>query len=163
VGGADAISPTVHEVAHQWFYGLIGSDQLREPWLDEAAATYSEVLYEEGRHGSGRATGLLSEFRTWLRVHPEVETPIGMPVAQYEGLSDYGLFVYLKGALFFDALRTELGDERFFAFLHEYYDRYAYGFADAAGFQAEAEDECGCDLDALFDLWVFEGGPLPGP
>lgn len=163
VGGADAISPTVHEVAHQWFYGLIGSDQLREPWLDEAAATYSEVLYDEGRHGSGRATGLLSEFRAWLRVHPEAETPIGMPVAQYDGLSDYGLFVYLKGALFFDALRTELGDERFFAFLHEYYDRYAYGFADAAGFQAEAEDKCGCDLDALFDLWVFEGGPLPGP
>lgn len=163
VGGADAISPTVHEVAHQWFYGLIGNDQLREPWLDEAAATYSEVLYDEERYGQGRATGLLSEYRAWLRLDPEAETPIGLPVDRYPGVSDYGLFVYLKGALFFDALRTELGDEAFFSFLQEYYDRFAYGFADAAGFQAEAEDECGCDLEALFDLWVHDGGPLPGP
>ncbi|OGT27251.1 MAG: hypothetical protein A2Z17_05515, partial [Gammaproteobacteria bacterium RBG_16_66_13] len=37
LGGANVVEPTVHEVAHQWFYGLIGDDQLHEPWLDEAA------------------------------------------------------------------------------------------------------------------------------
>jgi hypothetical protein len=33
-----------HEVAHQWFYGLIGDDQARDPWLDESFATYAEAL-----------------------------------------------------------------------------------------------------------------------
>jgi aminopeptidase N len=33
-----------HEVAHQWFYGLVGDDQARDPWLDESFATYAEAL-----------------------------------------------------------------------------------------------------------------------
>jgi aminopeptidase N len=33
-----------HEVAHEWFYGLIGDDQARDPWLDESFATYAEAL-----------------------------------------------------------------------------------------------------------------------
>jgi aminopeptidase N len=39
-----------HEVAHQWFYGLVGDDQARDPWLDESFATYAEAL----DRGSGR-------------------------------------------------------------------------------------------------------------
>lgn len=41
-GARDATAS--HEVAHQWFYGLVGDDQARDPWLDEAFATYAEAL-----------------------------------------------------------------------------------------------------------------------
>src|SRR5699024_6835658 len=37
----------VHETAHQWWYGLVGNDQIKEAWLDEALTTYSEVIYNE--------------------------------------------------------------------------------------------------------------------
>jgi hypothetical protein len=33
-----------HEVAHMWFYGLVGNNQGRSPWLDESFATYAEGL-----------------------------------------------------------------------------------------------------------------------
>lgn len=36
---------TPHEVAHQWFYGLVGNDQGRDPWLDEGLATYAEARF----------------------------------------------------------------------------------------------------------------------
>jgi aminopeptidase N len=39
-GPAAIRSVVAHEVAHQWFYGLLGDDQLAEPWLDEGFATY---------------------------------------------------------------------------------------------------------------------------
>ncbi|MEK7682435.1 MAG: M1 family metallopeptidase [Chloroflexota bacterium] len=162
LGGPDLIHPTVHEVGHQWFYGLIGDDQLREPWLDEAAATYTQVLYLEQTEGSGSATGLLSDYREALREHPEPERPIGLGVADYASQWEYALFVYLKGALFFDALRTELGDKIFFEFLQAYYEDYRYKIATAVDFQSTAEATCACDLQALFDLWVYRGGELPG-
>jgi aminopeptidase N len=162
LGGTNLIHPTVHEVGHQWFYGLIGDDQLREPWLDEGAATYTQVLYLEETEGSGSATGLLSDFREQLRGHPNPELPIGRSVAGYPTQREYALFVYLKGALFFDALRAELGDEVFFAFLREYFQTFRYSIASAIDFQTTAEATCSCDLQALFDLWVYQGGELPG-
>ena len=37
---------TSHEVAHQWFYALVGNDQGRDPWIDEALATFAEWCFE---------------------------------------------------------------------------------------------------------------------
>jgi len=71
--------------------------------------------------------------------------------------------VYSKGALFFDALRREMGDRIFFRFLKDYYAAYRYGFARSQDFQATAEQTCACDLDALFDLWVYKGGEVTRP
>jgi len=162
LGGINLIHPTVHEVGHQWFYGLIGDDQLHEPWLDEGAATYTQVLYLEATEGSGSATGLLSDFREQLREHPTPGLPIGQPVGAYASQREYELFVYLKGALFFDALRAELGDEVFFQFLQDYFRTFRYSIVTAEDFQATAEASCACVLQPLFDLWVYEGGELPG-
>ncbi len=157
------VDPTVHEVAHQWFYGLIGDDQLREPWLDEALATYSQALYQERTYGVGRATGFLSSLRAILREHPASKTPIGLSVGGYATENDYGVLVYYKGALFVDALRHELGDREFTQFLQEYFQRYRYGFVSSEDFQDLAEEVCACDLDDLFDLWVYEGGDFLEP
>lgn len=151
----------VHEVGHQWFYSLIGDDQLLEPWLDEAAASYTEILYAEHAVSAAAARRALDDNWDYLEWAGDPTRPIGLPVADYD--DDYGLIVYGKGTLFFDALRRELGDGVFFDFLRAYFDRYRYGFATSAGFQEAAEETCACDLDALFDLWVYEGGPVERP
>ncbi len=153
----------VHEVGHQWFYSLIGDDQLREPWLDEAAASYTEVLYAEQVYGAGAAQSALDNFWFYVLSAENPELPIGLAIADYPSSNEYALLVYGKGALFFNALRRELGDEVFFDFLRNYYDTYKYGFATSAGYQAVAEETCGCELDELFNLWVFEGGPVTPP
>jgi aminopeptidase N len=154
---------TVHEVGHQWFYSLIGDDQLLEPWLDEAAATYTEVLYDENLRGLRAASGTLDFFWNALTTSDQPDLPIGLAVADYPSENDYGVIVYFKGALFFAALRSELGDEIFFEFLHNYYSDYRYGFATSKDFQAVAEQTCACNLEALFDLWVYKGGTVPRP
>lgn len=164
VDGSDFFEvATVHEVGHQWFYSLVGDDQLLEPWLDEAAATYTEVLYDENLHGRRAASETLDYFWNALNTSDLPGLPIGLAVVDYPSENDYGVIVYFKGALFFAALRSELGDERFFEFLHNYYDDYRYGFVTSKDFQAVAEQTCACDLDALFDLWVYKGGTLPRP
>jgi hypothetical protein len=163
LGSLSVIEPTVHEVAHQWFYGLIGDDQLHEPWLDEALATYSEALYYERVSGMGTATGFLSNLRVLLRNEPNASMPIGLGVDEYPSEEDYWVLVYFKGALFIDALRRELGDRIFFEFLSNYYQQYRYGFASSQDFQASAEAACHCDLQTLFDLWVYQGGEFLTP
>jgi hypothetical protein len=162
VGTPWVIEPTVHEVAHQWFYALIGGDQVDEPWLDEAAATFATALYYESSQGSGGGVGYLSNLRAVVRDQRNADLPIGLPVAGYGGVNEYAVIVYFKGALFFDALRQRLGEREFETFLKAYYDEYRFASADSAGFQSTAEQACSCDLGDLFDLWVYEGGEIPG-
>lgn len=163
VGTSNLEIPVVHEVAHQWFYGLIGDDQLEQPWLDEAAATYASVLFLEHDQGTGRATGELSHYRSVVAGSSISELPIGMGVGDYPTQNAYALIVYWKGALFFDALRQQLGDGAFFAFLKDYYKTYEFGFARSKDFQTSAESACGCQLQDFFNLWVYDGGPMPVP
>ena len=164
LGGFSVVEPVVHEVGHQWFYGLIGNDQLLDPWLDEAAATFTEILYYEAAFGPQRGTTALEGLRAIVESQAEnPDLPVGLPVGEYENEFEYAVIVYLKGALFFETLRRELGPEAFEEFLRAYYQDHLYGFALPEDFQATAEATCSCDLDSLFDLWVYEGGPLPGP
>ncbi len=95
-----------------------------------------------------------------MRNHPGNTTPIGLPVGDYVTQRDYSLLVYLKGALFLEELRQELGEDVFFGFMRAYFSAYRYGFPSGLDFQRTAEQACDCDLNALFDLWVYEGGQI---
>ncbi|HYY04448.1 MAG TPA: M1 family aminopeptidase [Gaiellaceae bacterium] len=49
VGSASIVTLLVqHETSHQWFYSLVGNDQARDPWLDEALATWSQIQLSGG-------------------------------------------------------------------------------------------------------------------
>ncbi len=157
------IESTVRDVAHQWFYGLLGNDQIREPWLDEATASFATALYYERAYGLGQGTGYLSDIRAILRSHPDSTQPIGLTVDRYENDSDYCTFIQLKGTLFLEALRNKLGSNRFNAFLSSLFTQYRYGMISAEDFQETAEATCACDLQDLFDLWVYEGGEVFPP
>ena len=54
---------TIHEFGHQWFYGLVGSDEMNEAWLDEGVISYAQLQYLESRYG--RDGNLTSWPRGW--------------------------------------------------------------------------------------------------
>ncbi len=147
-------SVVVHETAHEWFYNLVGNDQLDDPWLDEALAQYATLQYYEEAYGSQGAEGMLDSFYgRWERVDRE-PIPIGLPVAEYaEGA--YGAIVYGRGPLFFVALKEAMGAGPFEDFLGEYTATYRWKLATPEELRALAEGRCGCDLTTLFQEWVY--------
>ncbi|HSN75422.1 MAG TPA: M1 family metallopeptidase [Anaerolineae bacterium] len=152
-------STTAHEVAHQWFYNMVGNDQVDEPWLDEALTQYATLLYFGDRYGAAGEQGFRESLEgRWERTDGE-KIPIGLPVAAYSegGLypGTYGSIVYGRGALFFEALRDEMGQATFDAFLRDYVQAHRWGIATTASLRALAEQHCDCDLEALFEEWVY--------
>lgn len=108
----------IHEVAHQWWFGLVGNDQALEPWLDETLSTYSERIFYE------RINPAL--LGAWWNFRVNDFQPAGkIDISIYEGISfrPYTNAVYLRGAKFMENLRTRMGDEAFFAFLKDYATR----------------------------------------
>jgi hypothetical protein len=112
---------TPHEVAHQWFYGLVGNHQGRDPWLDEGIATYAEGRLE-GSLGSMMAKSI-----------PAVgQGRAGEPMAFWEGYQDaYYRSVYVQTAV---ALAGLGPDEQVDCALAHYVARNAHRIATPRDF-----------------------------
>ena len=143
----------VHEVAHMWWYNVVGNDVLREPWLDEGLTSYSgEYLYPEwaGQVRQGTAARRQEQL---ARLGLD-QVPIDQEVQAYTSAQAYVAVVYGRAPLFFDALRRELGDDAFFKLLREHYRRNAFSLATTLEFEALAEEIAGRDLDTFFQPWL---------
>jgi aminopeptidase N len=147
-------STVAHEVGHQWFYNLVGDDQLDDPWLDESLTQFATLQYYADEYGPGGEGGFRNSLEArWDSVN-RADIPIGLPVADYSG-QEYGAIVYGRGPLFFIALRERMGTETFDAFLKEYTETLSWGIATPEFLQSLAEQHCACDLDDLFHEWVY--------
>ena len=143
-----------HEVAHQWFYNLVGNDQLDDPWLDESLSQFATLQYFTDEYGQAGADGFRAELENrWARIRNE-NIPVGLPVRLYS-TSQYGAIVYGRGALFFEALRGEIGATNFDVFLKNYVMNNSWKIATPENLKAQAEQVCGCSLTPLFDKWIF--------
>ncbi len=151
-------STVAHEVAHQWFYNLVGNDQIDEPWLDEALAEYSIWLYQVDRYGRNVADDWSTSWGArWDRAG-RLAKPVGLPAAEYEP-NEYSPIVYCRGPLFLSALAERVGQGVFDKFLRDYASRFRWGIATTADFKSMAEDACKCELDDLYQEWLDRQAP----
>lgn len=148
---------TAHEIAHQWWYNLVGNDQVAEPWLDEGLTEYSTYFYYEEIYGK-RAADALRKTRweipyAYVQAR-DMDAPLGLPATSYSP-ENYETIVYAKGALFFHTLREKLGDEIFLKALRRYRETYAYRVATAQDIEQIFESVSGQNLQGLFTTWVY--------
>ena len=154
---------TAHEVAHQWWHGVVGSDAYKQPWLDESLTNWSSELYVA--ESSGADAGLLARdlfiaigYRRTL-AHGDVR--LDQPVDAFSA-SEYGTIVYGKGALMYAALRRQLSDTQFFEFLRSYYDRHRFARASGDDWRATLVAVAGQPVaDAFYAKWVTGASIAP--
>lgn len=121
-----------HEIAHSWFYSLVGNNQARDPWIDEAFATYAQarVSGQEGYYA-------LDDVPEQLRGN------LGRPMrywAERGGFGRYVRGVYDQGAAVLLEGRRRAGAERFDAALRSYVDTWAHKVVDPAGVETAFRD-----------------------
>jgi hypothetical protein len=143
-----------HEVGHQWFYNLVGNDQLDDPWLDESLTQFITLQYFTDEYGQEGAQGFRGSLEgRWQRIE-NANIPVGLPVREYSD-AEYSGIVYGRGALFFEALRDKLGSETFDIFIKDYTQNNSWGISTPEKLKAEAEQHCSCDLTPLFEEWIY--------
>lgn len=129
------VALTAHELAHQWWYGAVGNDQVNEPWLDESLAMMSELLFYEHYYPD------LVEWWWQFRVdrwHPTGYVDIS--IHDYPDSESYVHNMYGQAAHFLAELRQLMGENNFQAFLKAYYQENAFQFATGKAFFALAKN-----------------------
>jgi hypothetical protein len=106
----------VHELAHMWFYGMVGNSQFRDPWLDEGLASWAEAVVDGGS-GLVASDGL------------DLEGPVGGSMADYRTNEAYFGLVYDKGGAALLAAREAVGPPAFDAAIRCYIDANAWSIA----------------------------------
>jgi aminopeptidase N len=146
-----------HEVAHQWWYSVVGNDQVNVPWLDESLTNFSTVYYYEQTYGKARAEMAFEQFvaRSYELFRQQGrDLAVHQPVDQFAP-HEYGPIVYGKGALFFAEVRELLGDELFLEALRRYYQDRRYMLATPEDLLRVVEDVSGQELDQLYQEWML--------
>jgi hypothetical protein len=142
-----------HEVAHQWWYGLVGNNQYRHAFIDEGLANYMTVVYFEEIYGEASAEEQINynlKASYFSRLFKDGDAIVDQPTDDFPSQRAYVSIVYGKSALGFGKIREAIGDKAFFAALHSYVAEFRFGVAAPSDLKAAFEAASGTDLDELW-------------
>ncbi|MCC6555360.1 MAG: M1 family metallopeptidase [Polyangiaceae bacterium] len=106
---------TIHELAHQWFYGLVATDEHRYPFLDEGLTSYAEIEAMRALHGPSSAFGALgltldtAALKRAIALLGGQNAPIAQPASAFLSGRDYGALVYSRTAMLLETLSGVYG------------------------------------------------------
>jgi hypothetical protein len=158
----------MHEVGHNWFYGILGSNERENGWMDEGINSFNEMRYIYTKYPEKgidfgvpapilKAVGLegkKNRFQYYVAYlfskRQNADQPIQTHAAEFTELN-YGTIMYMKTATVFDYLKAYLGDSTFDNCMHKYFDKWKFKHPQPEDLRKIFEDETGKNLSWFFD------------
>lgn len=164
-----------HEVGHNWFYGILASNERAHPWMDEGMNSYYDRKYnalqnkaETGDYADVQAPFFrkrmpedLEEVLLQTMTALKKDQPIATAAAEFSELN-YNAIAYTKAARWMKLLENEMGEQVFSSIMKEYYSRWKFRHPYPEDFKSVAEELSGKKLDSIF-LLLSQKGSLSKP
>ncbi len=134
----------MHEVGHNWFYGILGNNERDYPFLDEGLNSFYEMRYIRTKYPELKLTSVLGkdstfkffglnkfkhraeyEFAYFLAAQKNLDQPIETEASKFSEFN-YGAIVYSKSALVFDYLMNYLGKDKFDEAMQFYFEQWKF-------------------------------------
>lgn len=151
-----------HEISHQYWNAVVGSDSHANPYIDETLAQFSAAAYFRDRYGAEREQQVLDrQVRLNYRLHRFVggaDGAVDRPVEGFASPVEYTGLVYGKGPFYYVELRRELGEAAFWAGMQAYYQRFRFRTVTPADLPAVLAESSGNRpaVDRLTRRWLAE-------
>ncbi|MDZ7262285.1 MAG: M1 family metallopeptidase [candidate division KSB1 bacterium] len=151
----------IHEFIHNYWYGMVASNEFEEPWLDEGFTTYTELKMFETLYGTkGNLLNLwgirLSNFESLKARYlagPDLDIICRKAWEFYPG--SYSINAYAKPALMLITLENYLGPEVMEKIMRTYFQRWRFKHPTTLDFMAVVNEVSGQDLSWFFDQVLF--------
>ncbi|MEK7226519.1 MAG: M1 family metallopeptidase, partial [Bacteroidota bacterium] len=145
-----------HEIGHNWFYGILGSNERKHPWMDEGINSYYDAKYQLNKYGKQPQLERIA-FET--KAVTKTDQPIELSSEKYSE-ANYGLVAYYKTAEWLRYLESQLGTVTFNRAMQEYYRRWQFKHPQPEDFKKLMEEVSGNNLDSFFS-YLSKTGTLP--
>ncbi len=149
-------SLVVHEVIHQWFYGIVGNDHYDHAWQDESLANFLMAYFYELEYGADTyEAAYLGDIEVpFLRYLFGVnDVVVDTPSDDFETANDYVIAAYYKGAIGMRVIMDEIGEEAFFAGLASYVETHRFAVAAPDDLFAAWEAAGDTNLSDIREQW----------
>jgi hypothetical protein len=145
-----------HEIGHNWFYGILATNEREHPWMDEGINSFYDSRYYVSKYGSRPQTErILFETRAINKIDQPIET-----TSEKFNLINYAVVAYYKTSEWMRYLEEQLGTESFNKAMQEYYRRWQFKHPQPEDFRKAIAESSGKDVDSVFS-YLNKKGILP--
>jgi len=138
----------VHEIAHQYWYGIVATNEFEHAWLDEGFTSYTEEKIMDNAYGVSYNSQVESSFITNRQ-------PLSLLAWEYDGKEAYAENVYLRGKLLLLDIESIIGETAMHKVLRQYYQKYKFKSPSTTEFQNVLEAVTKKDWQTYFNKFVF--------
>jgi len=156
----------VHEVGHNWFMSMLGSNERDHTWMDEGLNSYYQFRYEAEKYRGNSIFGdaipesvkkmPLDQFQqTVYRIIDEnipMKSAMETPADKFPDSDEYGIVSYVKTALWMYMLETAVGRDKVDLAVQNYFKKWKDKHPQPEDMQAAFEEAIGGKLDTFFAL-----------
>ncbi len=160
---SDYFNVIVHEIAHQWFYNIIGNDEVSEAWLDEGLTEYVTAMFYDLNEGYGATcdevvASMLNSYLLFVDVYNDIfgnlDTSMDRSLSEFGSEYEYTYMVYIKSVLMLDNLREVIGDANFCLGLKTYFENNKFKIAKKENFIRDFNKASNQDIKGLINSWI---------
>ena len=121
-----------HEIGHNWFYGILASNEREHPWMDEGINTFYENKYTELKYGKqSKEEEILFQTKALRKTDQPIETP-----SEQFSESNYGLVAYHKTSEWMRFLEDKVGKDNFRKMMQDYFEQWKFKHPQPQDFKA---------------------------
>lgn len=160
---ADENYVIIHEIAHQWWYGIVGNDEYNHAWIDEGLTEYSTMLFykyntQYNESFEGLINSSLQSYKLFTKVYKNVNGSVNekmdRPVNQFLTEPEYVQCTYTKGTLMFYSIMKKMGENKFLSTLKSIFNHYSYKNVSPNQLIDEFSNKGGREIRSYINDWL---------
>ena len=159
-----------HEVGHNWFYGILASNERIHAWMDEGINTYFQFRYEAEKYRANSVFGSSLPYELKQKSTADFQAAvynafnqipmqgeIDIPAGEFKNKEEYGLLTYLKTAMWLYLVELDIGNEKLEKGMKAYFNEWKFKHPYPEDLKSILERESGKDMTPYFDLLKKKG------
>jgi len=160
-----------HEVGHNWFMGMLGSNERKHTWMDEGMNTYFQFRYEAEKYKYNSIFGdaipeeirkknpddFLDIIYNVINEQVPMQSAMDISAEKFKNSEEYGVVSYVKAAFWMYLLQSVLGKDKIDAAFQHYFSQWKFKHPQPQDMEASFEESTGASLDRFFELTKKEG------